>query len=234
MDGDTAPLPALISALIRTFPPSTLRNTHLIIDEAHATGVLGAQGRGLVSSLGLESSFLIRLHTFGKALSANGAAILCTPEIKAYLLNYARSLIYTTFLSLPSLALVSAAYNMMASGATEALARDVMQNARLLWEALVALQDSLGTDHEGLLVVSNEVPASPIFSVRTTDPRGLAAWCQSKGYVVRPIVPPTVPAGSERVRVCLHAGNTDVEIRGLVAVMQEWCERGGKRGMARL
>lgn len=62
----------------------------------------------------------------------------------------------------------------------------------------------------------DHVPGSPIFSIRCPFPRQLAAYCQAKGYTVRAIMSPTVPAGKERVRVCLHAGNTREEIDGLV------------------
>ena len=230
MDGDVAPLPALISALDAQSPPSLRRNTHIIIDEAHATGVLGPSGRGLVCALGLEARVSVRLHTFGKALAANGAAILCAPSVKRYLLNYARALIYTTFLSFPALALVRSAYALMADAATHApLVHRLAANQTLLWTELVKLQarhhhhPAHGAGRP-LLSVSLEPPRSAIFSVETCRPRELAAFCQAAGYLVRPIMPPTVPAGSERVRVCLHAGNSEAEIRGLVAAMGRWCE----------
>lgn len=67
---------------------------------------------------------------------------------------------------------------------------------------------------------------SPIFSLRTEEPRKLASACQEAGYVVRAIMPPTVPEGSQRVRVCLHAGNTEEEIDGLVRTIQSWLDGG--------
>jgi 8-amino-7-oxononanoate synthase len=69
MDGDVAPLKAIVDALHDVLP---LRNGHLIVDEAHSTGIFGPQGRGLVCALGLEDEVLVRLHTFGKALACNG------------------------------------------------------------------------------------------------------------------------------------------------------------------
>jgi 8-amino-7-oxononanoate synthase len=65
---------------------------------------------------------------------------------------------------------------------------------------------------------------SPIFSVRTPWPRELARYCQQRGLIVRPIMSPTVPRGKERVRVCLHAGNTPAQIDRLVQTMAQWVQ----------
>jgi 8-amino-7-oxononanoate synthase len=67
-------------------------------------------------------------------------------------------------------------------------------------------------------------PTSPIISLRTSQPRQLASSCQEKGFIVRAIMPPTIPDGKERVRVCLHAGNTETEIDGLVTTIQVWLD----------
>ncbi|KAF4556262.1 Aminotransferase class I and II-like protein 7 [Elsinoe fawcettii] len=230
MDGDIAPLHPIVTTIDTLIPPSVRHNIHLVLDEAHSTGVLGPQGRGLACSLGLASRISIRLHTFGKSLSANGAAILCSENIKSYLLNYARPLIYTTFLSFPSLALVRSSYSLMLDDSTLPLIRKVHDNMTLFHSLLVAthyrLLLSFSTEQvRDILNVTMEKPESPIFSVQTSDPRGLAGWCQSRGYVVRPIVPPTVPKGAERVRVCLHAGNSEGEIRGLVREVMAWCRQ---------
>jgi len=69
MDGDVAPLKGIVEAVTELLPNG---NGHIIVDEAHSTGVLGPQGRGLVSALGLEDRITIRLHTFGKAMACNG------------------------------------------------------------------------------------------------------------------------------------------------------------------
>jgi len=224
MDGDICPLESIVRTTQTLLP---LNNGHLIVDEAHATGLIGTHGRGLVSSLNLESSILVRLHTFGKALSSNGAIILCSETVKKYLINYARSLIYTTFMSFPNLAAIKASYSLLMDGATEPLARRLEGHVRLLHGLLLELQEDLGAEarRRRVLKVPDQCPLSPIFSVETNEPRALARWCQEGGFVVRPIMPPTVPAGSERVRVCLHAGNTEEEIRRLVDRMGEWCKR---------
>jgi 8-amino-7-oxononanoate synthase len=72
------------------------------------------------------------------------------------------------------------------------------------------------------LIIPSQEPQSPIFSIMSASPRNLAKWCQEGGFIVRAIVPPTVPRGTERVRVCLHAGNTVEEIDALVKRIGEW------------
>ena len=146
---------------------------------------------------------------------------------KRYLTNYARSLIYTTFMSFANLAGIKASYSVLMDGMTEPLARQLEAHVRRLHELLLGLQEELGEQARAkrVLKVHEQCPLSPIFSVETNEPRALARWCQEGGFVVRPIMPPTVPVGSERVRVCLHSGNTDEEITGLVERIAEWCRR---------
>lgn len=72
-------------------------------------------------------------------------------------------------------------------------------------------------------------PTSPIVSLRTSHPRQLASACQEDGFVVRAIMPPTIPEGKERVRVCLHAGNLEEQIDGLVRTVQAWLDQRAAR-----
>lgn len=117
MDGDLAPLVQFLDIIERLFPKG---NCHLILDEAHTTGLCGPQGRGLACALGVQDKILIRLHTFGKAMSCGGGAttflfllamnrtsltpstkgvIICSPTLRNYFINYARPLIYSTAMS---------------------------------------------------------------------------------------------------------------------------------------
>lgn len=221
MDGDMAPLRDVAQAIKAALPRG---NGHLIVDEAHSTGVFGPQGRGLVCELGMEDAMTVRLHTFGKALAANGAVVLCSPVVRQYLLNYARPIIYTTFMSYPALAAIRASYSFLLAGKTEPLARNLRMLIQALHVRLLDLQTSLQLSprNETLLSVPSACPQSSIFAVLSSEPKALAAYCQHNGFVVRGIVPPTVPVGTERIRVCLHAGNTVKEIDGLVATLRHW------------
>jgi 8-amino-7-oxononanoate synthase len=155
------------------------------------------------------------------------AIILCTPLTRQYLINYARPLIYTTFMSFPALAGIKAVYSLMAEGQTEELAKDLATLIAMLFSSLQRLRDQYGVSDfiESLVEIPTVCPKSPIISLLTPDPRGLAQYCQSAGYVVRAIVAPTVPEGFERVRVCLHSGNTPGQINGFVQTLQRWIER---------
>lgn len=116
MDGDIAPISKVVDLVEEMLP---LRNAYVIVDEAHSTGVFGPNGRGIVNELGLEDRIFARVHTFGKALACNGAVVLCSGLVREYLINYARSLIYTTAMSFPALASIRTAYEFMANGHTE-------------------------------------------------------------------------------------------------------------------
>ncbi|KAM0120003.1 hypothetical protein ACP6JC_003426 [Aspergillus fumigatus] len=208
MDGDIAPIQDFLRVVDRLLPQG---NGYFIVDEAHATGVFGPRGAGVVQSLGVEKRMFIRVHTFGKALASHGGK----PE--DYLINYARSLIYTTAMGFPFLASIRAAYELLVEGQTEPHQTKLQQLVAYFRDRLAELDAG---DSAAFQV--DHFPTSPIFSVRSRFPRQLAAACQQKGYVVRAIMAPTVPAGRERVRVCLHAGNTMEEIDGLVDTFKVW------------
>ncbi|KAL4781326.1 pyridoxal phosphate-dependent transferase [Aspergillus varians] len=221
MDGDVAPIRELVSVVGRLLPHN---NGYFIVDEAHATGVFGPRGSGVVQSMGLEDRMFIRTHTFGKALASHGAIVLCCPETRDYLINYARSLIYTTALGFPFLACIRAAYELLAEGETEHLQHKLGQLIIYFRSRL----DGLSSWGSSIIEVDH-FSKSPIFSLRSRVPRELASACQREGYTVRAIMSPTVPAGKERVRVCLHAGNTMEEIDGLIEAIERWLHQTEKK-----
>lgn len=222
MDGDICPLEKVVELKKEILGP--MGNGVLIVDEAHSTGWIGPLGSGLVSALGLERECEVRLHTFGKALACNGAIVLCSPLIREYLINYARPLIYTTFMSYPNLAAIRASYEFLMEGKAEPLADNLQKLMGTLFERLRQMQADLqlSIEESHLLRCPLEKPKTPIFAVLSSEPKALAAYCQRNGFVVRGIVPPTVPLGTERIRVCLHAGNTVEQIEGLVACIRAW------------
>lgn len=246
MDGDLAHLSLIVDLLENLLPKG---NGCLVVDEAHSNGLYGEKGRGLVCKLGLEEKVFARLHTFGKALACNGgvcvfvrveflldesltnylfkAAILCDTLVRQYLINYAKPLIYTTSMSFPSLVAISSVYKLMKQGATLPLISHLEVLTAYLFKKLNTLSPYITHPHtnEILLVLPLEAPQSPIFSLLTPYPRSLAAHCQAIGFVVRPIMPPTVPKGTQRVRICLHAGNTFKEIEELVQCILLWLEK---------
>ncbi|KIX07085.1 uncharacterized protein Z518_05062 [Rhinocladiella mackenziei CBS 650.93] len=201
MDGDLAPLTEIVELIESVF---SHKNAHLIIDEAHATGIYGPNGSGRVCELGLEKRVSVRLHTFGKALTTNGAIILCSPTIRLYLINYARPLIYTTFMSYPTLVGIRTAYTWLRMGKTNLLAAKLYHLINHLYAKLQSLEGVIrhSSNSSGipLITLPTTCPESPIFALLSPHPRSLAAHCQSAGFIVRPVVSPTVPKGTERVR----------------------------------
>ncbi|RKF57651.1 putative 8-amino-7-oxononanoate synthase [Erysiphe neolycopersici] len=225
MDGDTAPLREIVELIEELFPNG---NGYLIVDEAHSNGIYGQNGRGLVHSLGLQSRIFARLHTFGKALACNGAAILCDNLVREYLINYAKPFIYTTSMSYPSLVAVKTVYTAMNQGTTQPFILHLETLIGYLFNQLNLLLSPFTThpkSMETLLIIPLKTPLSPIFPLITPDPRGLATHCQAAGYLVRAIMPPTVPLGTQRVRICLHAGNTFKEVDNLVHCILLWLKK---------
>ncbi len=174
-------------------------NAFLVLDEAHTTGLYGPGGAGAALMAGPEVSEypgLVRVHTFGKAVGAQGAVVAGPEVVKQALVNYARPLIYTTG-PLPVQCLL-VRHNLEEIRTNTSLVNEFWDKASLLAQALSSTGNSL-------------LP-SPVFFLRTPDPKTLAQTLAQAGIWVRPILPPTVPEGDEGLRVTVHSYNTEVEI----------------------
>lgn len=211
MDGDVAPLNELVQVLKKYWPNK--ENGYLIVDEAHSTGVYGEYGRGVVSALGLEDEMFARLHTFGKALASNGAAVLGSETLRQYLINYARPLIYSTFMSFNSLASIKCAYDILENGETVPIQKHVHAITQRFRETI-----KLPT---GTLLPSSS-PIQGVVLNGNAPVRALAGYLNSKGFIVKPICSPTVPIGQERVRICLHGHNTMGQVDDLVEEIHQF------------
>ncbi|KAG2114822.1 PLP-dependent transferase [Suillus clintonianus] len=238
MDGTFAPLHEIVHCVEEMLPR---RNGYVIVDEAHATGIYGPQGRGMVAALGLEGRVLARLHTFGKALGGSGAAILTTELIRDYLLNYARPLIYTTTLTYANIIAVECAFDMLENGSAEVLALHLLDLSRYFLELLrphlqsappklLCLPDHLSADgpNDPTNTASDPSfpPPTPIIPLLTPHPHSLAAHLASlpRPLFTKAITWPTVPVGTSRVRVCLHAGHTRDDVKKLVDGIVDWVQ----------
>ncbi|KAI0064941.1 PLP-dependent transferase [Artomyces pyxidatus] len=231
MDGTIAPLAEIVQLLEEILPEG---NGHLVVDEAHATGIYGPQGRGLVAMLGLEGKVLARLHTFGKALAASGAVILTNVLIRDYLLNYARPLIYTTSLSNANINAAGCSFDMLEDGTAEKLATRLLDLSSYFLQLLrfelasipsTILSLPIHLQHPQSTTPSLTSPTflpTPIIPLMTPLPRPLSAYLLARGINARPITWPTVPKGKDRVRVCLHAGTTRAEVEQLVSAAVAW------------
>jgi 8-amino-7-oxononanoate synthase len=196
MDGDLAPIDDL-QMLARRYDAT------LIVDEAHGTGVFGANGRGLCE--GLESSRLITVHTCGKALGVAGA-LVCAPRLVVeYLINKARPFIYST-----------APPPFLAAALTRAL--------RLIDEEpwrRQTLHGRIGTAADALVKSTGVATAFagsqvlPVILGNAARAMAVAEGLQARGFDVRAIRPPTVPDGTSRLRISIHATHSEAEIVAL-------------------
>lgn len=202
MDGDTAPLKEIV-ALTEQF------GAHLIVDEAHATGIYGTKGEGLVQAENLQGKIFARIHTFGKALGAHGAIVLGNAELRAYLVNFARSFIYTTSLPFHSLASIEAAYELFPKMHQE------RQHLRYLIDLFQQTLHQLASYE----VLPSNSPIQGIIIPGNTHAKALSQKIEATGFYVKAILSPTVPAGQERLRICLHAFNTEAQLKQLLHII---------------
>jgi 8-amino-7-oxononanoate synthase len=196
MDGDRAPLPELVALAQK-------HDAMLILDEAHATGVYGAQGRGLGAAYE-GAPTIISLHTCGKGLGAAGG-LVCLPRLyRDFLVNRGRSFIYSTAPSPLMAAVVRQALKISAGAEQE---RTQLQ---LLVRHAEAAMKTLGLPVSGSQIV-------PVIVGADTRAVALAAALQAKGHDVRAIRPPTVPEGTARLRIALTLHVTPQDIDTLFA-----------------
>lgn len=202
MDGDTPPLFQILELTERY-------NANLIVDEAHAVGL---HKKGLIYELGLSDRIFAHLVTFGKALGSHGAIILGSDKLREYLINFARSFIYTTATPFHSLASVKMAYELLQESD---LAIDQLKNNINLFKKLVVPN----IDYP---LIGSDSPIQCILLKSNDKARSIATRLQSKGLDVRAILSPTVAHGAERIRICLHAYNTEQEIALLADTINQY------------
>lgn len=200
MDGDEAPLAELI---LRT----KKHHAQLIVDEAHAVGI---SKRGLCVDAGLENDVFARIVTFGKAFGAHGAVVLGGTILRDYLINFARSFIYSTAQSPHSLLAIKGALKKLDTA--DAKIEKLLKNRAFFQAKSAGLKNLQITNSaiQQIIIPGNE------------QVRSASKYLAEKGFDVRPIVSPTVPAGTERLRICLHSFNTEDEISGLVELLMAY------------
>ena len=203
MDGDTPNLEELVQI-------SNKDRCNLVIDEAHALGVFGVCGEGLVQMLGLQDAVFARIVTFGKGLGCHGAAIIGCNELKKYLVNFARSFIYTTGLSPHAVATILVAYQHLE---IEKKALEQLRNTILHFN-----QEKNILGLKPLFVRSKSAIQSAIIP-GNQNVKSIANQLQEKGFDVKAILSPTVPEGQERLRFCLHSYNSKEEISEVLGLL---------------
>lgn len=189
MDGDSPDIVKLVAL-------AENHNALLVIDEAHALGVFGKNGEGIVQNLKLHDKVFARIMTFGKGLGCHGAAILGSNDLKSYLVNFSRSLIYTTALSPHAIATILVAYQELEKSQDSILKLHENSN----WFNIIMKQTTDLSSIKSVVISGNE------------KVKKAAQFLNEKGFDVKPILSPTVPEGQERLRFCLHSYNSKEEI----------------------
>lgn len=190
MDGDIAPLKEI-------YELSKRYDAILMVDEAHATGVLGKKGRGAIEHFNLKDNDIIQMGTLGKALGTFGAYVAGSKELISYLKNKARSFIYTTSLP-PSIAAASIeAINIIEEDPT--YLRKLWENRKVFIEGLHSM---------GLNTLCSETPIIPVFIGDMQKALEIARLLFEEGIFAPAIRPPTVPEGSSRIRTTVMATHT--------------------------
>jgi len=215
MDGDIPDLKTLAEFAEK-------RHCFLVVDEAHATGVFGIDGAGMLQELGIQDKVFARIITFGKALGCHGAAILGSTTLKEYLVNFARSFIYTTALPPHSVATILASYQYLKNKPELAEVnpehvegpeiKKLKQNIEFFKAEIVANKLQSFFTESNSAIQSCILPGNE--KVKNT-----ASKLEAEGYNVKPILSPTVPKGKERLRFCLHSFNSREEISGVLKVL---------------
>jgi 8-amino-7-oxononanoate synthase len=205
MDGDTPPIDDIITLAEKY-------SANLIVDEAHAVGLYGF---GLIDEQRQKSVFA-RIITFGKALGCHGAIVLGSNLLKEYLVNFARSFIYTTAASFHQIASVKMAYELLQASSNEI---EQLHNNITLFKQKI-------TNNNACPLINSYSAIQCIILGSNEKAKEIAMQLQHTGLDVRPILSPTVPSGSERIRICLHSFNTADEITLLTTTINKLINAG--------
>lgn len=206
MDGDEANLEGLV-ALAEKY------QAILIVDEAHSTAIMGKNGAGFCVEKGLNNRVDIRIQTFGKGLGSHGAAVISSKAIKEYLINTARPFIFTTALPPHAVLQIQEACRWMSAAHEE---RYVL-NQRISYFLDKANKHLVHSKH--LHLIPSRSAIQGLVTSNSERAKNLSNYLQSNGLIALPILSPTVPAGTERLRICLHAFNSEAEIDQLIELI---------------
>jgi glycine C-acetyltransferase/8-amino-7-oxononanoate synthase len=201
MDGDFAPLTEIVE-LARRY------DARVMVDEAHGTGCVGPGGRGLVAACALEDEVDVIVGTLGKALGSYGAYVLCEQPMAKYLINTARTLIFSTALSPPAVAAAIAALDLLCEQPRRV--EKLQRNARVLREAL---------GESGLPVAAGETPIVPLIVGDADAAVAASDRALERGIFAQAIRPPTVAPGTSRLRLTVMASHTKSELREAAEVL---------------
>jgi 8-amino-7-oxononanoate synthase len=200
MDGDSAPLLELVEIC------QDFKNIFLIVDEAHAIGVFGKQGRGLCNALAIEKQCFARIYTYGKAMGCHGAAVVGSEILRNYLINFSRTFIYTTALPYYSIEAIKHAYQLL----IETEQKDALQkNIAYFYSKAIHIRNCVKSQsaiHTLQLGSNDKVEA-------------LDRVLKKNNIHARILKSPIVKPGKEHIRFSIHSFNTKAEMDVLLNVL---------------
>jgi 8-amino-7-oxononanoate synthase len=206
MDGDCPNMEELIAV-------SEKYNCYLVVDEAHALGVFGEKGEGLIQYLRLQNKIFARIMTFGKGLGCHGAVVLGSDELKSYLVNFARSFIYTTGLSPHAVATILVGYQNLEKD------KNALESLR---ENIVFFNQVKKMLYLNPLFVRSKSAIQSVIIPGNEKVKNIASSLQQKGFDVKAILSPTVPEGQERLRFCIHSYNSKEEMTKVLTLLSNF------------
>lgn len=204
MDGDSPDALVLADLCER-------HNAALIVDEAHSGGIYGGQGQGWCVENGIENRVFARLITFGKAFGVHGAAVCGSETLRRYLVNFARPFIYSTALPLRDCIAIRESVKFVA---------DASAQREKLKQLILYFRKHASADTMEYSIMDSLSPVQGIVVPGNSAARELSMECLRNSLDVRAVLAPTVPAGSERLRIILHAFNTEQELNRLLNVLK--------------
>jgi glycine C-acetyltransferase/8-amino-7-oxononanoate synthase len=215
MDGDIAPLERIVELAHRY-------DARVMVDEAHATGILGPCGRGAVAEAGLEGEVDVLVGTLGKALGSYGAYACCDSDMARYLVNTARTLIFSTGPSPPVVAAALTALDLVRESPRRI--ERVRRNAETLRAAL---------RREDLAVPPGETAIVPLILGDASRAMAVCERALARGVFAQAIRPPTVPDGSSRLRLAAMASHNTAELEWAAAQIGAAARQAGATAPAR-
>jgi len=203
MDGDLAPL-AELAELAERF------HSMLLVDEAHATGVFGVQGRGLAESLGVEEQIDVRVGTLSKALGCAGGFVSGSRALVDWLMNQARPYVFSTAAPPASCGAALAALDIV---------RDEPERRQTLLARAADLRSGLAA--QGWQIGTTASQIIPVIVGEPARALSVSAALAERGYWVPAIRPPSVPAGQARLRIGLSYGHSEEQLDGLIGAFSQ-------------
>ena len=206
MDGDIAPLRDIV-ALSKKY------SAYLIVDDAHATGIIGENGKGTLSHFGIDDDNIIQMGTLSKALGCFGAFVACKNDLIEYLINMSRSFIYTT--ALPPSTACAAIEAIKIAKEGDVLRKKLFENVNYLRGKLLDM---------GFNIPNSETHIIPLVIGSAEKTLALSSYLFDNGVFIQAIRPPTVPKDTCRLRITPTALHTKDELEYLVSLLKNWKE----------